>query len=274
MKWILKKFIGFYCNLASIIFPNHSGRLALKLFSIPRKGWINKEQQEFLDSSFREELECDEDYLMTYRWVGKGPTLMLAHGWESNTARWKNLIESLKRLDYNIVALDAPAHGNSGSYFFNVNLYSKFIKILTAKTNPTYVIAHSVGAMACCKAFSELNYTPNKLILIGAPSKYEDIIQRYTKMMGYNNKVKANLNYRLTEIFNTTLNNVNTAIYAKKIESPVLVVHDAKDDIIPYNDALEISKECKKAQLYTTKNMGHSLNNDTVNEQILAFVTA
>jgi len=273
MKWLLIKLIGFYCNLSSQFFPQHSGKLAMKLFSIPRKGWINKEQQEFLDTSFREELNCDEDTLMSYRWVGKGPTLLLVHGWESNTSRWKNLIQLLKKLDFNVVALDAPAHGNSGSYFFNVHLYSKFITILINKFQPVYVVAHSVGAMAACKAMSEQKYTPKKLVLIGAPSKYEDIILRYTNMMGYNKKVRSNLSSRLSEIFRTTLQNVNTATYAKNIEIPILVCHDANDDIIPYNDALEITRECTKSKLFTTENMGHSLNNEVVNEEILAFVS-
>ena len=51
---------------------------------------------------------------MTYRWLGKKETILLAHGWESNSFRWKDLIVKLDTaLDYNVIALDAPAHGRS-----------------------------------------------------------------------------------------------------------------------------------------------------------------
>ncbi|WP_228852290.1 alpha/beta hydrolase [Aegicerativicinus sediminis] len=275
MKWILVKLIGFYCNIASLFFPKHSGKLALKLFSIPRKGWIKKGQQDFLDTSFREELVYDDEAIMSYRWKGNGSTILLVHGWESNTARWESLIRLLQKIDLNIVAIDAPAHGNSGSYFFNVNLYSKFLKKIIERTKPNFVIAHSVGAMAVCKSFADLqNYTPKKMVLIGAPSKYEDILQRYIKMMGYNNRVSSNFKSRIVDIFKTSLHSINTASYAKLLNTPILVVHDQFDDVIPYNDALEIEAECRHSKLVTTKNMGHSLNNEVVNHHILEYVSS
>ena len=67
---------------------------------------------------------------MTYYWEGNNKTILLAHGWESNSFRWKNLITELQRYGYSIVALDAPAHGDSGSKMFNAILYSEFINML------------------------------------------------------------------------------------------------------------------------------------------------
>ena len=274
MKWILVKLIGLYCNFASLFFPKHSGKLALKLFSIPRKGWVKKDQQDFLDTSFREELVFENEAIMSYRWKGNGPTILLVHGWESNTARWQSLIQLLQKIDLNIVAIDAPAHGNSGSYFFNVNLYSHFLNTIIERTKPTFVIAHSVGAMAVCKSLSELKeYIPKKMVLIGAPSKYDDILQRYIKMMGYNERGTSNFKERLSDIFKTALKNINTARYAKALNTPMLVFHDQFDDVIPYNDALEIKAECLSSKLVTTQNMGHSLNNESVNQQILEYVS-
>ena len=211
---------------------------------------------------------------MSYRWKGDGPTILLVHGWESNTARWQSLIKLLLKIDLNVVAIDAPAHGNSGSYFFNVNLYSNFLKNIIERTRPKFVIAHSVGAMAVCKSLAELQtYTPEKMVLIGAPSKYEDILQRYIKMMGYHDRVTTNFKSRLTEIFKTALNKINTATYAKLLNTPILVFHDKYDDVIPYSDALEIESECNTSKLVTTQNMGHSMNNDEINHQILEYVS-
>ena len=70
------------------------------------------------------------------------------HGWESNSGRWKNIIQRLQQEQYNIVALDAPAHGASGSSSFNAILYSKFITVVSKNFKPNFFIGHSVGGMA------------------------------------------------------------------------------------------------------------------------------
>ena len=48
----------------------------------------------------------------------------------------------------NIVALDAPAHGTSGSKIFNAVLYSKFIEVVCKEFKPSILMGHSVGGMA------------------------------------------------------------------------------------------------------------------------------
>ncbi len=125
---ILQKFIGFLINVIGLFSKKSAARLALYLFTTPRRGRLTEKQYDFLGTSFREELTVNSIPVMTYRWLGKGKTILLAHGWESNAARWQYLIEPLRKLDYNIIALDAPAHGKSGSKRFNAVLYADFIK--------------------------------------------------------------------------------------------------------------------------------------------------
>ena len=89
------------------------------LFTTPRAGKINEEQSDFLHTAYQEELKYENHRIMTYRWLGTKQTILLTHGWESNSARWKKLIIALKNKGFNVVALDAPAHGRSGSSVFN-----------------------------------------------------------------------------------------------------------------------------------------------------------
>src|SRR5690606_38336992 len=115
MKFVLQKIIGFFINTISIFSPKLAARMALFLFTKPLKGKINEKQSDFLDTAFREELTFNNMPIMTYRWLGKRETILLAHGWESNSARWQTLITNLKQRGFGVVALDAPAHGRSGS---------------------------------------------------------------------------------------------------------------------------------------------------------------
>ena len=49
------------------------------------------------------------------------------------------------------------------------------------------------------------------------------------------------------------------------------MIHDENDKVVPYTDALEIAEQHPEIPIYTTIDLGHSLYNETVNEQIIYF---
>ena len=86
-------------------------------------------------------------YEETYNWDGEKETVLLLHGWESNSFRWRNLIGHLKREGYRVLAFDAPAHGHSSGSLFNVIRYTECTQTIVSRYNPDYIIGHSVGGM-------------------------------------------------------------------------------------------------------------------------------
>ncbi len=273
MKHILIIIIGNYYNFISFFSKSIAAKKALTLFTKPRKGKISPLQAEFLDTAFQEELRFDKHSIMTYRWIGKKQTILLAHGWESNSARWKNLILELKQKGYNVIALDAPAHGKSGSKLFNAIIYSEFINVVAKRFKPQIIIGHSVGGMAT--VFFQYKYqleSINKLILLGAPSEFKDVIKRYTDMLGYNQRITTQINQTIIERFGAKPESFSTAKYVENIQSKGLIIHDELDAIIPYNDALLINKSFKNSTLISTKGLGHSLNDKTVSYHIHEFL--
>jgi len=275
LRTLLIAILGIYYNAISYISKRYAANKAILLFSKPRKGKIIGEQEDFLGTAFQEELKYKNHSFMTYRWLGKRETVLLVHGWESNSARWKNLILDLKRKGFNVVALDAPAHGYSGGKLFNVILYSEFINVVSKHFKPQIVIGHSVGGMAT--VFSQNKYpstTIQKLILIGAPSEFTGVLKRYTDMMGYNQRIVTRINATVVEQFGAEPAVFSTAKFLEKITSKGLIIHDEDDEIIPYNDALQLKNSFKDSTLVTTKGLGHSLNNETVASYIYDFIEA
>ncbi|MEZ4802213.1 MAG: alpha/beta fold hydrolase [Gelidibacter sp.] len=276
MKNIIVKFVGYYYNLISYLSRKQAANKALYLFTKPRKGRkLNEEQREFLDTAFQEECKYKQHTIMTYRWLGTKSTILLVHGWESNSYRWKNLVHELKKKGHNIIALDAPAHGNSGSRFFNALLYSEFINIVANRFQPEIIIAHSVGGMAT--AFFQNKYqlhSVKKMVLLGAPSEFTDVLKRYTDMLGYNQRITNQLNLTIVNRFGDKPENFSTAKYLESIDSKGLIIHDEQDKIIPYSDALLIKNSFKNSKLITTKGLGHSLNDESVAAHIYDFIEA
>lgn len=274
MKNFIVKFIGNYYNIISYLSKNQAADKALYLFTKPRNGRKFSEiQREFLDTAFQEELKYGNHTIMTYRWLGNKPTVLLAHGWESNSYRWRTIIFELKKKGHNVIALDAPAHGNSGSRFFNAILYSEFINVVASRFQPQIIIGHSVGGMATSLFQNKYRLeSVKKLILLGAPSEFTDVLKRYTDMLGYNQRIKSQLNQTIIERFGDKPENFSTSKFLEAIDSKGLIIHDEHDKIIPYGDALLINNSFKNSKLITTKGLGHSLNDESVANHIYEFI--
>lgn len=272
---IIHKLIGFSINTLSLVSPKLSARIALFLFTKPMRGKVSEKQADFLDTAFKDELTYNNSSIMTYRWLGNKPTILLVHGWESNSARWKDLILNLKKVGHNVVALDAPAHGYSGGDRFNALLYSEFINVVAKRYNPEIIIGHSVGGMA--SVFYQHKYQNSnikKLILLGAPSEFKDVLKRYTSMLGYNKRTINSINSTIVKRFGASPEKFSTASSIKKITQQGLIIHDEDDKIIPYDDALLIKRHFKNSTLITTKGLGHSLKGDIVANHIYSFLAS
>ena len=64
----------------------------------------------------------------------------------------------------------------------------------------------------------------------------------------------------------------STADFAKDIDIKGLLIHDKRDRIIPYQDALDINAQFKNAQLISTEGLGHSLKGDFVSDELIKFL--
>ena len=274
MNSLLPKVVGVILNSIGIFNSKLASRLALLVFSKPRKGKLTTYANSFLDTANKSTLYYNDFAIQIYQWKGPKETILLAHGWESNSSRWRNEIKKLQKEGYDIIALDAPAHGGSGSDTFNAILYSEFINIVSRKFKPTVFLGHSVGAMAIIFFLHKQIYRDaNKIVLLGAPSAFTGIMERYKKMMGYSKTIDKGIDTRIELKFGQPSSYFSTANLIKNIEAHGLIFHDKKDPIIPYKDALEIDSQFKNAQLISTDGFGHSLKGDFVTGEIIKFLS-
>lgn len=276
MDKYLPKIIGALINFISYLSSQHAAKLAVLIFSKPKKGRLKKEEEDYLKSATQKKVLCNNIDIMTYHWVGKKDTLLLAHGWESNSFRWKNLIEILKTQDFNIIALDAPAHGKSGNKLFNAPLYSECINVVIKKFNPSIIIGHSIGATASVIALKNHNITSSikKLILLGAPSNLAISVGNYVKLMDYNKIVIKAINQYYLKYFNQLPEYYCVENFYQNIISKGLIIHDKKDNIISFKEALDIHRVYKNSELIKTIGLGHRLRSEIVYNHILEFLNA
>ena len=269
---ILPKIIGSVINLISYFSKSLASRLALDLFSRPLKGRY-KTPHLALDSAKKEFIKYEELTIAVYNWSGANETVLLAHGWESNSGRWKNTVNALKKNNFNIVSVDAPAHGASGSKTFNAILYSKFIEQVSKKYNPSILIGHSVGGMAISYFLKNTQYKlVKKIIFLGSPAGFPGILKNYIKIMGYNKRLSDGIEIVIQDRFGFPSSHFNTAKFLKNISCQGLIIHDEHDPVIPFSDAIEIQKSLKNSELLKRQGLGHGLKSKNVINAITDFI--
>ena len=273
MKKIIVKGVGAIINFISLFSSRSAASLAIRLFSSPKRKRLKESEKDFLETAFIEDLQYKDISIMTYRWLGNKDTILLAHGWESNSVRWKDLILKLKALNFNVIALDAPAHGRSSGKLFNAVIYSECINVVAKKFKANIIIGHSVGGMAT--TFFQYKYqlpSIEKLVLLGAPSNFVDVFGRYVDMMGYNKRVSKTMDVIVQERFNNKPEHFNAAKFSETISAEGLLIHDKFDAIIPYSDAEDFKNFYKNSKLITTEGLGHGLKSEAIDNHILEFV--
>lgn len=273
MQKLIIKSVGKALNATSIIAPKVASQKALSLFASPRKGGYTAYQEKLVEQANFKIINFENFKIATYHWPGKNKTILLAHGWESNTSRWSYILDALLKEDYNIVALDAPAHGKSDGQQFNALLYADFINAVYAHFKPEVLVGHSVGGMA--SVFAKHNYDLNevsKLVLLGAPAHFTGVFSRYKQMMGYNKKISRGLDRIVLERFGRPVDYFSAANFTAHFKSDGLIIHDKKDPIIPYEDAQLFANRFESSELITTTGFGHSLKDPSLTPKIITFI--
>src|SRR5690606_32675566 len=129
-----------------------------------------------------------------YQWSGTGATVLLVHGWESNSFRWRNLIQFLRANDFNILAFDAPAHGYSSGEYLHVPLYSECVLHMLEKHRPKHLVGHSVGGMtALYTQYRNPENSVEKIVTIGAPAEFHEIMEHFRLLLNLGPRVMRGL---------------------------------------------------------------------------------
>lgn len=273
----LKKYapllVGKQLSTLFVLSPKKALQKAFILFCTPQKGSILPDQEYFLEEAEDEVVTVNDIYLQTYRWTGNKETILLVHGWESNSHRWKTLIEKLNQIGYTIVAFDAPGHGNSSGKILNIPLYAECLQKIIQLYRPNFIISHSVGGMATI--FNQFKYNNpeiEKNIVLAPPAELSEIMQNYKSALRISDKFIEGLDNFFKEKFGYSFEEFSMPSFAKNIKTPGLIIHDKYDDIAPHNGSLNIHKNWSNSKMITTENFGHSLFFDEVDDMIIDFL--
>ncbi|PCJ66290.1 MAG: hypothetical protein COA58_05810 [Bacteroidetes bacterium] len=272
MQKIIIIILGTYLNVLNRISKKIGGKHAFLLFCYPFPVKLKPAQQKFLDTSNKSFTQFDNKKIATYIW-GNGPKRILClHGWQSQTFRWKKYIESLDKEKYTIIAIDAPAHGESDGKVFNVPMYARLIEQLIIEHKMDYILAHSLGVFSAMCLFSEKpELAPEKFAALATPSNANFFIDEFVRVLRVNVRVRKNLVDYFEGYAGTTPDYYDSLNFAQKQTSHGLLIHDKEDGEATYDNVVEINKLWPNSTLYTTNGFGHKLRDISVVNKVVDF---
>ncbi len=246
--------------------------MALDIFRTPRKGRLREQDLQFLEGALRDTIHAEKLAIRTYSWSGKGACILLAHGWESNSARWRTFINLFRKAGYQVVALDAPAHGETSSDRFDAHWYGLALQAVADTLQPSFIVGHSAGGMALAYFLSK--NSPSYLkgaVVVAAPSGLRKVLSNFNKVMGLNNRAIKGMEAAVKTCFTLAVDDFSLFDFGKKIETPGLLLFDTDDPIADYDEGQRLETLWKNSRFKGYSGLGHSMNNKIVAEEMLRF---
>lgn len=192
--------------------------------------------------------------LSALRW-GKGPTVLLMHGWEGRPTQFAALITALVGAGYTVVALDGPAHGRSPGREANVLLFARAMLEAAAELPPLQtVVGHSMGGASAMLAV-QLGLRTETLVSIAAPARILGVLRGFARMMGLPPKARSAFIRQVENDVGMPASRMDVAHY--QLDVPGLIVHAEDDTFVSVKESQLIHEAWFDSRLLRLPQGGH-----------------
>lgn len=265
----------------SAIAPGAAAQLAERLWFTPPRARIRDELRAQLTTGARSTLDVDGRSVTVWRW-GKGPAVILVHGWGGFGAQMLPFVEPLTRAGFEAIIFDAPAHGESGpsKHGKRKTTLFEFAYVLDAlaesSPNLAGVVAHSGGATAAAWALSKTKWRTQTAVFVapmGSPLTYRAMFQR---AIGLGARAIAQFNANTERRFGFRWKDFEVPDMAARFTPPPsLLVHDRDDAETSWKESAAIAEAWPGSALMLTDGLGHRrvLRDPAVVKRIVDFIS-
>jgi len=260
-----------------IIAPGATGRFAYNVWLTPQRFKTPESEKSAEQSARIGQLEVNDKVITTYEWSQSGPTILLAHGWSGRGTQLGAFIPPLLERGFHVISFDAPAHGKSSGKQTTLYEISETIEALQAKHGAFHsAITHSFGG-PCLAVAMKHGVSAGRVVNICPPAHTRDMIDKFADMLSINEKTRQILIEHMEENFGEDVwQDTSMPLNIRKLDIPALVIHDADDLDVPWQEGQLIADAWKDAEFISTSGLGHRriLRDPEVIQKTVEFITA
>ncbi|HGY9624831.1 alpha/beta fold hydrolase [Pseudomonas juntendi] len=209
--------------------------------------------------------------LSALRW-GKGPTVLMMHGWEGRPTQFAALIDTLVAAGHTVVALEGPAHGRSPGQQAHVVLFARALLEAAGELPPLRaVIGHSMGGASLLLAL-QWGLRTEAAVSIAAPAQLLGVLRGFAHRLGLPARARAAFIRQIEQDVGVQISRLDVSGY--QLDVPGLVVHASDDPLVPASEAQLIHKAWFDSRLMVLEEGGHQrvLADPRLNEAVLELL--
>ena len=272
---VLKAIRATFAGLNKIS-PTLEGWFAFNLLQTP----LQKNKPNFKHKIMGEAEQLTIDYgegtVAAYLWQNDGPTVVLAHGYQANAARFRHIVPRLLAEGYQVVAYDGPAHGNSSGRQTNPFRNAAALATIVQQYGPVHAVCgHSFGGLSTIIALHEYPELPiERVVLFAAPDRFETVTAWLGKMIGLSEAGRGEMHRLMEKKADAKTDHYTVAAFDGAMQLPCLVVQDKDDATVPFAAGEAIASAWPNATFLPTEGLGHRkiLSDENVAQALIEFL--
>ncbi|WJS93787.1 alpha/beta hydrolase [Flavobacterium johnsoniae] len=263
-------------KICAFISTKLATQFAAKIFTTPIKHKVPKREYEMDSKSVKKTIYVPsiDKSVITYLYGESKQKILLVHGWSGRGTQLFKIADELLQKGYSTVSFDAPAHGKSEGKTTIMSEFIASILEIERQFGPFEIaIGHSLGGMSVLNAIKD-GLVVDKAVIIGSGDIVQDILDEFVFKLGLKKEISQNLRDFFENKYQVKMDDFSAYRAAKKIENPVLVIHDNDDPEVSVKAGIHINENLKNGSLFLTTGLGHRkiLGNQNVIKRILDFI--
>jgi pimeloyl-ACP methyl ester carboxylesterase len=247
-------------RLGSMVAPDRTARVVARRFFATSR--TSAERRRFAGPSpLPGVLAVPDGEVTTYGWgaVGVAPTVLLAHGWNGWAQQMESFVAPLLERGFAVLAYDHVAHGRSHGEASSLPAMIRSTEcVLGATPNVAGAIAHSLGAAALASVLSSTRRELAGAVLIAPPSDPRPYLRGMARLLGAPERLLPSVQQHAEQTAGVAFERlVMRPWMARRIRTPLLVVHDVDDAEVPIAQGYAYTMGTG-ARMLVTDGLGHT----------------
>ena len=208
---------------------------------------------------------------------GEGPAVYFMHGWGGSGLQIRSMIDPLVARGYRVVTFDGPGHGSSARRPTHAGEFGTALTAVTARYGQAHgIVAHSLGAVAVCRAAIADGLRVDRLILLAPLVEAGPMLDRFADLLELGPRTRALLPEETALQTGLRMDQFTSRDLPTLVDGgSALIVHDRHDSFTPFADTLALSRAWPDSTLVPTEGLGHQrlLHDPTVTATVVRFLT-
>lgn len=252
----LRMIFAILCLVSSTV----ASRLALRLFLKPPRS-PERRWQKWVAQSPRVRRVSIESQNIDITEFGDGArAVLLIHGWGGRGSDLAAFVQPLLDKGFRVAWFDGPAHGSSSGRATDMFQFAETIRQVSRTVEGVEaIVAHSFGAACSLLANREAPLAVGRMVLVGCFADAIYITESFGRFLRIAPAVTAGMRDLLVERYRRrwSWEEIAPLRLVKCARFPILFIHDADDDEVPFAQASALADAAESARLYRTQGQGH-----------------